>query len=557
MQVKDAAPVVREEPHLFHPDGKAVKPWMVLLSLMIGVFMALLDGTIVNIAFTAIQNELNSDATTTSWVLNAYSLVFAVLLVTAGRFADQFGRKRMFMTGMVLFSLGSLLCALSPSIEWLIGFRALQAIGAAALNPISLAIITVVFPEKKRGAAIGMWGGLTGLAMGLGPIIGGFLVENFEWRSIFFVNIPFCIAGLIMVWINVPESRDPTAPKGIDLPGTLLMSAGLFALALGIMNGNSWGWGSPSILGLFGGALLAFILFYLIELKQEHPIIDFKLFKISSFTGSSLAMLLFGIGIQASMLILVLYFISGRGYSELDAAYALLPMPVAGFLVSGMFSGFSNKVSLRMLGIVGLLMSGGGLMLLSLVDYQASYWDVMWRSVLSGMGLGLCFMTFSSVVLSEVPHGKVGVGSGVFNTFRQVGFALGVAIMISFFTGAIKDNMVEARSRAVAIVQSDTAIPQPVRNMISDQFKASSNQPVKMGQGAGMPQMNLAAMAEKMPGGQALLPQLNDLSKRIGDEFNKAVVESFAATWRLGGIFVLLGVIPAALARKKKPEKSV
>jgi EmrB/QacA subfamily drug resistance transporter len=544
-----------EEIVLTFPDGRKVNPWLVLLSLIVGLFMALLDATIVNVAFNAIQTELNSDPTTTSWVLNAYSLTFAVLLVTAGRLADQFGRKRIFMLGMIFFSLGSLLCATAPSIEWLITFRAVQAVGASALNPISLAIITIAFPPHKRGAAIGMWGALTGLAMGLGPVIGGFLVENFEWRSIFFVNLPFCLAGLLMVWRFVPENFDANAPRSLDYIGTVLMSVSLLCLVMAIMQGNDWGWSDGRMLALFGGAFLALTLFILAELKQKYPIIDFRLFKTQSFTASNLAMFLFGVGIQAGMLILVLYLIMARGYTELNAAYALLPMPVAGFVASGIFGSFSRKADLRLVGIVGILMSGGGLLLLAQIEVEASYWEVAWRAIFVGIGLGVCFMTYSTIVLSEVPHSKVGVGSGVFNTFRQIGFALGVAILMSFFTEQMKDNLNTARAHAIALVRVESSIPPVAQEMIVQQLEKMGGTMTSRGQGGGQ-SLDLAVMTAKLPDSAAIKPQLNKLSEQLGAEIKGAVVKSFTATWWLGGLILLSGLIPGIFARSRQPVEN-
>ena len=289
------------QPVLTMPDGRPVNPWVVLGSIIFGFFMSLLDATIVNIALPSIQTQLNTDLTTVSWVINAYSIVFAVLLVTMGRFADQFGRKRMFMIGMVLFSAGSLLCAISPSIGWLIVARALQGIGAGTLNPISLAIFTAVFPANKRGAAIGIWGALAGLAAAVGPVLGGFLVQKpQDWPSIFYVNLPFCVVGLFLVWRNVPETRDPNTSKQIDILGLLTLSIGLFCLVLAIIQSNDWGWTSFDAYNVFGVipmgtatlliiGVLGLIAFYIVESRQKNPILDFALFRVRSFSAANLA----------------------------------------------------------------------------------------------------------------------------------------------------------------------------------------------------------------------------------------------------------------------------
>ena len=217
--------------------GQSIHPWLVLLSLSFGLFISLLDTTIVNIALTNIQMQLHTDLLSVGWVVAAYNLTFAILLVTVGRLADQYGRKSLFLIGMVLFSLGSLFCGLAPSIEWLIGFRVLQAVGGAALNPVSLAIINAVFPLERRGTAMGIWGALIGLSAACGPVLGGLLVQTFNWHAIFFVNLPFCILGLIMVTCYVPETSDPGQSKRVDVMGMLLLTSAFFCLVLALIKG--------------------------------------------------------------------------------------------------------------------------------------------------------------------------------------------------------------------------------------------------------------------------------------------------------------------------------
>ena len=470
--------------------GKPVNPWLVLISLVFGFFMSLLDITIVNIAIPSIQSSLNTNLTTVTWVLNAYSLVFAILLVTMGRFADQFGRKRIFMMGMIIFSIGSLLCALAPTmaqlsgrpaIDWLIGFRAFQAIGAAALNPVSLAIIIAVFPREKRGAAIGVWGALSGLAAAAGPVLGGFLVQNFDWRWIFFVNLPFCIVGLIMVAMFVPETREPGTSKKLDPLGLLTLSIAMFCLVLAIIQGNDWGWTSTPVLSLFAGALVSMILFLIVESRVSEPMVHFSLFKIRNFSASSIAIFLFGIAIQGAFLLLVLYFIDAQGYTQLDAAYAILPIPLASFVVSALSGAFSQRISPRISGIVGMALLAVGFFALATLNVNSTFLDTTWRGIIIGAGMGLCFQSFPNMALSEVPRAKLGVGSGVFNTFRQIGFVLGVAILISLFVGQIKTNIQQATTNSVQIVQHNTTIPaqfhQPIiKGLQSAGSNVNSNQ---------------------------------------------------------------------------------
>lgn len=526
------------------PGGRALNPWLALISLMFGFFMSLLDATIVNIALTDIETGLKTDLTTVSWVLNAYNLVFAVLLVTMGRFADQFGRKRMFMLGMVLFSIGSLLCAVSPNISFLIASRAIQAIGAAALNPVSLALITVIFPPQKRGAAFGIWGALAGLASAVGPVLGGFLVQTFDWRAIFYVNLPFCIVGLYMVYQFVPESKDPAASRRIDLGGLITLTAGMFCLVLAIIQGNDWGWTSLGTLALLAGAVVGLGLFVLIETRIAQPILDFTLFKFRSFTMVNITMFMFSVAVTGVFLMLVLYFINARGYSELNAAYALLPLPIASFFVSGISGRFSNKINPRWQGIAGMAFLTVGFVLLSTIDAQSSYFDVAWRSVLLGVAVGLCFTSFPTMALGEIPHTKVGVGSGTFNTARQIGFALGVAVLISLFTGQIKDNIPVAVANATQIVNNNAQLPTQVKSAITGALQAASAQ-ASDSDSRNSSQFDLTTLADKIPNGQALKPELAKLQGQIAEQFTGATVKSFTFVWLISAIVAFAGLISA------------
>ena len=253
----------------------------------------MLDTTIVNIAIPSIQTGLSADLPSISWALNAYNLMYAVLLITVGRFADQYGRKRLFLIAMVLFSLGSLGCALAqacgrisgtPAMSWLIGFRALQGVGAAGLTPVSLAIMMAVFPRNIRGAALGVWGAVAGMGAACGPIIGGLLVQAFDWRWIFLVNLPIAAVGIVLTVLRVPETRGSALSRRIDVPGLLTLTMAILCLVVAIIEGNEWGWSSVPILSLFGAAVGSMILFVLVEGWQRAPLVDLSLFKAWSFT---------------------------------------------------------------------------------------------------------------------------------------------------------------------------------------------------------------------------------------------------------------------------------
>jgi EmrB/QacA subfamily drug resistance transporter len=523
------------QPHLTLPGGRDVNPWLVLLSIMLGFFMSLLDATITNIALTSIQTSLKTDLTTVSWVINAYLIAFAGLLVTMGRFADQFGRKRVFMLGMVIFSLGSLLCALAPTIEWLIFFRVLQGVGAAALNSVSLAIITGVFPPEKRGAAVGIWGALAGLAAAVGPVLGGLLlslavihlgnVQIDSWRWVFFINIPFCVAGLVLIARNVPEMRDPNATRNIDWAGLLTLSVGMVCLSLALIQGNDWKW-DGRILGLFVSAVAAFALFAVAEVRQQHPLLDFRLFRIRSFSAANIVMFLFGIAAQGAFLLVVLYFINGQGYSQLGAAYAFLPMPLAAFVISALVSPLSRKISPKYLAIVGMAIFGLGFLSFTTVTIDSGPLDTAWRAIILGIGLGLCYSSLPAMVLAEVPHSKLGVASGAFNTFRQFGFVIGVALLISVFSGQSAHKTDLARNAAIQDVQQAINVPATLKTRIIHELQ----QPGTNGSSTNIDGQQVGT---------------TPLSQQVSREFKKAVIDSFIVCWFVSASIALFGILPA------------
>ncbi len=443
--------------------AKPVKPWLVLTAVLFGFVMAMLDTTIMNIAIPSIQTGLSADLLSISWVLNAYNLMYAILLITVGRFADQYGRKRLLLIAMLLFSLGSLGCALAqacghisgtPAMSWLIGFRALQGVGAAGLTPVSLAIMMVVFPRQKRGAALGVWGAVGGMGAAFGPIIGGFLVQTFDWRWIFLVNLPICTVGIVLTLLFVPETRDPSVSKHIDVPGLLTLTMTIFSLVLATIEGNEWGWSSVPILSLFGAAVGGVILFVLVEVWQREPLVDLSLFKAWSFTGTNITVLLFGIELQGATLIAVLYFTNALGYSQLHAAYALLPIALASFVASLLAGKLSSKVTPSLMCLAGMALLAIGLGLLGLLSPLASFLDIAWRGLLMGGGIGLAFQSLPILSLSQVPHAKLGVGSGVFNTFRLIGSVLGVAILVSVLAGQLHTNQEQAYPTAGALAHA-------------------------------------------------------------------------------------------------------
>ena len=529
-------------PLLVMPGGRAVKPWLVLISVVLGFFMSLLDSTVTNIALDNIQLNLKTDLTTVSWTINIYILTFAALLITAGRLADQFGRKRLFMGGMVLFSLGSLLCAVAPSIEFLLAFRVIQAIGASALEAVSLAIILAVFPKEQRTAAIGIWGALAGLAAAVGPVVGGVLLElgrgNLEWRLIFLINLPICLLGLFMIARNVPEIRDPQAGRRIDLAGVITLSVGVFCVALGFTQANDWGWGSVGVLGLFATSVVSLGLFYWVETHQAQPILDFSLFKVRSFTAACMVGIMFTIAFQGVVVVLIQYFAIAQGKSPLEAALALIGMPLAAFVTAAASGAAGDKFSPRLLVVVGLSLLGVGLLALYTLPVEAGYLDVLWREVIAGLGSGLCFTSLPNIALSQVPRARLGAGSGAYNTFQELGFAFGVAILISLLTAQFSTNFKDARTQAISQVQAAPNLPAQAKETIITGLQKSSSQ--------------ISARVNAASQGGTDLN--NPINQQISGLFKQATSSSFSVAWFAAAMFALFGIIPALFTSDPVPK---
>jgi EmrB/QacA subfamily drug resistance transporter len=416
----------------FPSTRRAVSPGMILSGVTIGAMMAFLDATMVNIALNDMQSDMRTDLSTASWILNAYNLAFALALIPGGRLADQFGRKRLFVIGLLLFGMGSEWCAFASSITWLIAARGIQGAGGALLSAVGLANISAAFRSgKQRNTAFGIWGAANGLAIAVGPVLGGLLVQFLDWRWIFLVNLPLCVISLAMVLAFVQETSDMRASKRIDVPGLLLLSGTLVGLVLIVLQGNAWGWLSVKILLLLAGTLSGFVAFVIVELLQDQPIVNFRLFvERRGFAMGNMSMLLFAIALMGAFVIMVL-FLRSQGSSPLVAALLLLPTPLTSFLVSLLAGKLALRISPHAGALLGLALLSLGLLSLTTLVAPITIWEMLWREVLSGTGMGLCFFSLPTLTLKEIPPAQSGQASGIFALSQQTGFTLGVAILTS------------------------------------------------------------------------------------------------------------------------------
>lgn len=414
------------------------KRWFALAAVCFGLFMALLDVTIVNVALPTIQEEFDTGFSELEWVLNAYTLIFAVALITVARLGDLFGRKRLFMIGLIIFTLGSLLCAMAPSITFLNVSRGIQGLGASAMMSLSMAIISTTFFGKERGIAFGVWGSVSGLATAIGPLVGGLLVDKINWESIFLINVPIGLIALGMAFYFIKESKDEQTSKTIDIWGLLLITAAVFCLVYGLIEVNQpdLDWSSPRILALLGGSLVSFIAFVLVELKLEVPMVNPRIFKNWSYTGACIAAFSLSSGVYALFFYLTLLLQNYYGYTALETGVRFVT--ISGFAlflgpVSGMLTG---KIGTKLLIGPALTLLSISVFMMTVVSSETSTWTALIPAFLvAGIGNGIVNPPISTTAVDTVPNRIVGMASGVNNVSRQIGIAFGTA-----FLGAILSN---------------------------------------------------------------------------------------------------------------------
>ncbi len=425
--------------------------WWTLVAMCFGLFIALIDVTIVNVALPTIQRDLHAGLSDLQWVSNAYTLAMAVFIVTAGRLGDIFGRKRMFIVGIAIFVFGSLCCGLSGSIS--IGglshptilhiARAVQGLGGAFIFPLSLAIISVTFQGKERGAAIGIWGGLGGLATAIGPLVGGFLVDKVNWEWIFFINVPIGIIGIVVCQWAVRESRDEKAIRRIDLFGLVTISVSIFCLVLALIQGNDpdKGWTSTYILTLFIVSAVLLVAFVLGELRLERPMVDPRLFTNSSFSGVAIAGFSLSAGMFSMFFFLALYLQDQLHFSALATGARFLPLSAGTFFVAPLAGRLTDRIGARWILTAGLVLLTISVLLMARITPTdgPNDWTVLLPGfIVGGLGMGLTLPPLSTVAVSTVSRDRAGMASGTNTMCRQIGNAFGIA-----FLGAVLTHQVD------------------------------------------------------------------------------------------------------------------
>ncbi|MFD8685913.1 MFS transporter [Streptomyces sp. NPDC059651] len=395
----------------------------------LGQFMVLLDNTIVGAALPDMQHRLHTQLTGLQWIVDAYVLLVAMLLLSGGIFADRFGRKRVYLTGVAVFTAASVLCSLAPSLGWLILGRVLQGIGAAALSPASLALLAAAYPvPQERIKAIGLWAGFSGIGLAAGPVAGGVLTDAFGWPAIFLVNLPIGVALLLVGVRSLEEARNPSAPA-IDVPGTVLSVLGVGALTYGLIEGGARGWTSPVILGSFAAAVILLAAFIAVEARSSAPMLPLRLFRQRLFTVSNTAMVVVGFALMGSSFFFSQFFVYVQGSSLLRAGLQTLPLSLAMVIVSPYAGRLAAQHGFRIVVTTGLALAGLGLLALGTVHADTGYGHVWWRLALAGIGFALVMSPLTGAAMQAVSPQEGGLASGISSTTRQIGAVLGVAVL--------------------------------------------------------------------------------------------------------------------------------
>jgi EmrB/QacA subfamily drug resistance transporter len=406
-------------------------PWVVLVLICLAQFMVILDATIVNVALPSIQNDLDLSEANLQWIINAYTLVFGGFLLLGGRLGDLLGRKRLFLIGLVVFTVASLLDGLAVNEGMLIGSRALQGLGAALISPAALSIISTIFAEgAERAKALGVWAAIAIGGSAVGLILGGVLTESLSWPWIFFVNVPVGIAGFILSLRLIPESRDENAHGSYDIAGAVTVTGGLMALVYAIVKAETDGWGSSTTIGFFVFAIALLVSFVVIELRSAAPLVRLSIFRTRSLTTANIVMFLVSSGMFAMFFFNTLYIQRVLHYGPLKAGLAFLPFTAGIMISAGLASQFAPKVGVRLVAGIGMLVSAAGMLLLTQLPVDGTYVaNVLPSILLSSLGMGAVFMPLTLVATTGLDDEDQGLASGLFNTSQQIGGALGLAIL--------------------------------------------------------------------------------------------------------------------------------
>jgi len=517
-------------------------PWLVLVVLTTGFFMILLDTTIVNVAIPAMSAGLNTTLDQILWVLNAYILVYAVLLITAGRLGDLFGQRNLFALGLFVFTVASALCGLSQDVTQLILARILQGIGGALLTPQTLAIIASLFPPERRGAAFGVWGAVAGLATITGPTLGGAIITYIDWRWIFYINVPIGIGALIATFLIIPDLR-PGRRHGWDIPGVILISAGLFAIVFGLIEGQRYNWEQIAsypitIPEVIGAGLFLVAAFVIWERFQVEPLVPLSLFEERNFAVANWIAASISFGMLSLFLPITIYLQSVRDFTALQAGLTLAPMSLTSMFVAPFAGRLADRIGGKYILMTGISVFAVGTAALTFVAGPDSTWfNFLVPAIIAGAGMGMTFAPMTTVAMRNISPRMAGAASGVLNTTRQLGAAIGSSVV-----GALLQNHLATALHDQAVSHA-SSLPASFRQQFINAFSSVSSNGFEIGTG-----QNGAKLPAGLPPAVA-----HEISALAHDVFVSAFIDAMKSTLIVPIAFLALTALTTVLIRRRRP----
>ena len=520
-------------------------PWLVLLVLTTGVFMIMLDTTIVNVAIPAMSAGLNTTLDQILWVLNAYILVYAVLLITAGRLGDLYGQRTLFAIGLFIFTVASAVCGLAQNPTELIAARILQGVGGALLTPQTLAILTSIFPPERRGAAFGVWGGVAGLATLAGPTVGGAIITYIDWRWIFYINVPIGILALVATFLIIPDLR-PGRQHGWDVVGIVVATAGLFAIVFGLIEGERYSWGQIesypiTIPELIGAGVVLMILFIIWERFQSEPLVPLSLFRDRNFAVANWLAAAISFGMLSIFLPFTIYLQSARGFSALVAGLTMAPMSLMSMFTAPFAGRMADRIGGKYILMTGVFLFTIGFGSIALVAGPDSTWiNFLVPAIVAGLGIGMTFAPMTTIAMRNVEPRVAGSASAVLNTIRQLGAAIGSSVI-----GALLQNRLSTTLHDQAVSQS-TSLPEAFRAQFVAAFTNVSSKGFEIGTG-----QSGTTLPSGIPPAVA-----HELSAIAHDVFVSGYIDAMKQTFVLPVAFLLFTAVTTVLI-KRRPRQLV
>ena len=521
-------------------------PWLVLLVLTTGFFMIMLDTTIVNVAVPAMSTGLSATLDQILWVLNAYLLVYTVLLITAGRLGDLYGQRTLFAIGLFIFTLASALCGLAQNSDQLIAARVLQGVGGALLTPQTLAILTSIFPPERRGAAFGVWGGVAGLATLAGPTLGGAIITYIDWRWIFYINVPIGILALIATFLIIPDLR-PGRQHGWDIVGIIVATAGLFLIAFGLIEGQKYSWGEIQSYGVtipevIGGGAALLVLFLLWERFQTEPLLPLGLFADRNFAVANWLAAAISFGMLSLFLPFTIYLQSARGFSALVAGLTLAPMSLTSMFTAPFAGRFADRFGGKYILMTGIVLFTIGMGTIALVAGPDSTWiNFLVPAIVAGAGIGMTFAPMTTVAMRNIKPQVAGSASAVLNTIRQLGAVIGSAVI-----GAVLQNQLATSLHNQAVSES-ASLPAAFRDRFVAIFTNVSSQGFNIGAG-----QSGAKLPSNIP--PAVAAQLTSLAH---DVFVNGYIDAMKHTFVLPIAFLAFTALTALLIKRRARQAAL